>query len=143
MFSKKQTSLSRIHKPVHYLTRLFNINSNNSLFRLTRYSKKTNYNCNSTKIMEHFYFFKNITNVITSYKTNICRMINSKEIALIIIMAVSGFVLATFLSQVTKMITGIPGSNYLCCIFLAIYTSFSLLLHDCLLYTSPSPRDRS
>ena len=89
-----------------------------------------NHNCNSTKIMEHFYFFKNITSYITSYKTNMCRMLNSKEIAFIIIMAVLGFVLAIGLSQVTKMITGIPGSNYLCCIFLAIYTSFSLLLHE-------------
>ena len=57
-------------------------------------------------------------------------MLNSKEICLIIMMAVLVLVTAVSVGQVATMITGIPGANYVLIIVFAIQTSFALLLYE-------------
>jgi len=57
-------------------------------------------------------------------------MFNSKDIAVIIIMAVIGLVTTVSIGQVATMITGIPGANYVLVIISAIQTSLALLMYQ-------------
>lgn len=57
-------------------------------------------------------------------------MLNSKDLCVIIIMAVLGLVITVLVGQVATMITGIPGANYVLVIVFAIQTSFALLLYE-------------
>lgn len=57
-------------------------------------------------------------------------MIKTKDLSLIIIMAVVGFVSAVSFNQLAGLITGIAGANFLFVISLAIQTSFSTLMYE-------------
>ena len=57
-------------------------------------------------------------------------MINSKDISLIILLAVLGFILTAVLNQIAGLITGISGINFLFVISLAIWSSFSSLIYE-------------
>jgi hypothetical protein len=57
-------------------------------------------------------------------------MLNSKDLTVIIIMAVLGLVLTVLVGQVATIITGVPGANYFLVIIFAIQTSFALLLYE-------------
>ena len=57
------------------------------------------------------------------------KLINTKELSLIIVLAVVHFVMIFFIGQTARMITGIPGASYFFTIFHAIITSFSLLIY--------------
>jgi hypothetical protein len=57
-------------------------------------------------------------------------MLSSKDLALIICLAVLGLVTTTLIVQVATMLTGIPGANYVFTIVLAIQTSFALLMYE-------------
>lgn len=54
----------------------------------------------------------------------------SKDLAFIIVMAVTGLVTTVLIGQVATMITGIPGANYVLVILIAIQTSFSMLIYQ-------------
>ena len=56
--------------------------------------------------------------------------IRTKDLCLIIIMATLGLVTTLFIVQTARMITGIPGANYIFTVILAIQTSFSLLMYE-------------
>lgn len=57
-------------------------------------------------------------------------MINSKDICLIILLAVLGFILTAVVNQIAGLITGISGINFLFVISLAIWSSFSSLIYE-------------
>jgi hypothetical protein len=55
---------------------------------------------------------------------------HSKDLCLIICMAALGLVTTLLIVQTARMITGIPGANYIFTVILAIQTSFSLLMYE-------------
>ena len=57
-------------------------------------------------------------------------MFNTKDVSMIIVMAVLCVVTTALVGQVATMITGIPGANYVIVIFFAIQTSFAFLLYE-------------
>ena len=57
-------------------------------------------------------------------------MLNTKDLSLIIILAVVGFVMTLLVAQTATLLTGIPGANYSLTIVLAIVTGFSLLIYE-------------
>ncbi len=57
-------------------------------------------------------------------------MWNSKDLALVTVLAALAFVTAASIGQMGYLITGIPGVNYIFIIFLAIQTGFGLLVYE-------------
>lgn len=57
-------------------------------------------------------------------------MWSTRDLALIILLAAIGLVSSVLIVQTAGMITGIPGINFVFTIFLAIQTSFSLLMYQ-------------
>ncbi|PVX25316.1 MAG: hypothetical protein CW691_04870 [Candidatus Bathyarchaeum sp.] len=55
---------------------------------------------------------------------------NSKDLVLIIVLAVLQFVVVALVVQMGKLVTGVPGTSYLFTILLAIPTTFSLLIYE-------------
>lgn len=55
-------------------------------------------------------------------------MWHSKEIALVILFGVIGVVQGVFVVQIAKLLTGLPGINYLLIIFIAIWISLCFLV---------------
>ena len=53
-----------------------------------------------------------------------------KNLCLIVIMAAIGCVTTVVIGQTARVITGIPGSNYIFIVILAIQTSFSFLIYE-------------
>ena len=56
-------------------------------------------------------------------------LFDTKELCLIILLAVVHFVMILLVGQVLRVITGIPGASYLFTVFHAIITSYSMLVY--------------
>ncbi|PVX23108.1 MAG: hypothetical protein CW691_11605 [Candidatus Bathyarchaeum sp.] len=57
-------------------------------------------------------------------------MVDSKDICLIVVMANIGFFTTLLFGQMARVVTGVPGSNYVFIILLTIQTSFSFQIYE-------------